>query len=243
MGTGDGPPPWSDLPWADLTWADPDGADLDGADLEWLRLADLPSLPALPPGAGNLAYAVQGWAAEHLTWRDRSAGERVLLVDLDNIRAEPARLRARMALLATLAASADHVVLAGQDDAVDRAVPWLGEAAGRAHRVPSGRNEADYLLLDEAEELLGERPGQFMVASNDGIFAALARRGPLTLLSPGPSGLSGRLVAAAERLVDLEALEDRLGGGTLRTMGTRPPARARPTAGTRARGRGRRRVR
>ena len=235
MGLGDGPAPWDDLSWA-----------VPAVELEWLRLADLPSLPALPQGAGDLAYAVQGWAAEHLTWRGDGSGERVLLVDLDNIRAEPARLRARMALLATLAATADHVVLAGQDDAVDRAVPWLGAAAERVHRVPSGRNEADYLLLDEAEELLGDRDGQFVVASNDGIFASLARRGPLTLLSPGPSGLSGRLVTAADRLVDLEALEDRLARGELRPVGHRVtglPARSRPAAGTRSRGRGRRRAR
>jgi len=46
-----------------------------------------------------------------------------------------------------------------------------------------------------------------VLLSNDWIFAALAGRGPLTVLSPGADALSDRLRAAASRVVDLAALE------------------------------------
>jgi hypothetical protein len=46
---------------------------------------------------------------------------------------------------------------------------------------------------------------QFTVASNDGIFAALAKHGPVTLLSPSLSAASRRLESAASRQIDLRA--------------------------------------
>lgn len=181
-------------------------------DLEWVDLAAEPGLPDLPPDAGPLARRMQAWAAEHLAWRP-GGGRRVLLVDLDNIRADTATLSGRLALLAVLAAGADHVVLAGQDGAVERSRPWLGSMGRTAYSVPAGRNEADYLLLDEAVALVAGRPAQFVVASNDGIFARLATRGPLTLISPRLDDLSGRLRDAAEVVVDLAELEARLRQG------------------------------
>ena len=178
-------------------------------DLEWFDLALEPALPPLPPGAGPLAESMQAWAAEHLSW-EPAGGRRVLLVDLDNIRADTATLSGRLALLAVLAAGADHVVLAGQDGAVARSRPWLGVMGSTAYAVPAGRNEADYLLLDEATALVAGRPAQFFVASNDGIFARLAGLGPLTLLSPRIDDLSARLFEVAQTVIDLAALEDAL---------------------------------
>jgi len=52
---------------------------------------------------------------------------------------------------------------------------------------------------------------QVIVVSNDGIFASLADRGPLIVLSPGAEALSDRLRDSASRVVDLVALEE---GGT-----------------------------
>ena len=194
------------------------GVDVD--ELEWVDLRVEPELPPLPSGAGPLAEAMQAWAAQHLSW-EPGAGRRVLLVDLDNIRADTATLSGRLALLAVLAAGADHVVLAGQDGAVARSRPWLGVMGPTAYAVPAGRNEADYLLLDEATALVRGRRAQFVVASNDGIFARLATLGPLTLLSPRIGDLSGRLLEAAEMVLDLATLEDELRQGL-------PPGPGRP---------------
>jgi hypothetical protein len=49
---------------------------------------------------------------------------------------------------------------------------------------------------------------QFIVASNDGIFAPLASRGSVTVLSPDGTRLSERLRYAAERIVDMTELEE-----------------------------------
>jgi hypothetical protein len=48
---------------------------------------------------------------------------------------------------------------------------------------------------------------QFIVVSNDNIFARLAMRGPLTVLSPGLQSLSDRLAEAAERVLDMAVIE------------------------------------
>jgi len=175
-------------------------------ELEWVDLTMEPTLAPLPRGAGAFAEAMQAWAAQHLSWSE-GAGRRVLLVDLDNIRADTETLSGRLALLAVLAGGADHVVLAGQDAAVARSRPWLGEMGAKAHAVPAGRNEADHLLLDEAAALVAGRRAQFVVASNDGIFARLASLGPLTLLSPRLDDLSGRLLEVADVVIDLAGLE------------------------------------
>jgi len=213
-------------------------------DLEWVRLPDLPPDP-VAVAQDALADAMRAWGAAHLRW-DGSDRERFLLVDLDNIRADPARLRARLALLSAVAAEADHVVLAGQDGAVRRAQPWLGAMAETTYAVPDGADLADHVLLDEARDLSDGGPAQFMVASNDGIFARLAVRGPLTLLSPGAASLNDRLRDAADRIVDLGELEALLGGRPARIPAPREAAGrggARRTAARPATPRARRRRR
>lgn len=201
-------------------------------DLEWVRLADLPPDPRVL-AEHALAEAMRRWGESHLRWQGRNGDEdgagtpdreRFLLVDLDNIRADPARLRARLALLGVVAAGADHVVLAGQDGAVRRARPWLGGMAETTYVVPKGADLADHVLLDEARDLSDGGPAQFVVASNDGIFARLAARGPLTLLSPGAASLNDRLRAAADRVVDLDELEALLGGRPVRVAAPRAAA-------------------
>jgi hypothetical protein len=176
-------------------------------DYEWVRLPDLPAAPSRPAARSArtpLAEAVLAWLARQGVWTG-GAGSRVLLVDLDNLRADPVRWRDRMAMVVALARQADVVALAGQDGPVRRARPHLEEFAARARAVADGSDLADHVLLDAAAEVAG--PARFVLLSNDWIFATLADRGTLTVLSPGADALSDRLRAAATRVVDLAALE------------------------------------
>jgi hypothetical protein len=181
------------------------GGPTYAADYEWVRLADLPPDPGEP-----LADALVAWLRTHPLWLEDDS-TRVLLVDLDNLRAEPVRLRARMAAVVELARQADHTAFAGQSGSVTRARPWLAEFASAAQAVGGGSDEADWVLLDAAEAVT-DYPLQFIVVSNDWIFAGLARRGPLILLSPGADALSDRLRDSAERVVDLAVLEKQATG-------------------------------
>lgn len=183
-------------------------------DYEWFRLADLPAPRPRPVAVpdedddgepGPLADALVGWVASNPIWHD-GAGERVLLVDLDNLRAGAVRWKARMGLIVALARSADHVVISGQHAAVDRGMPYLAEFASAAQPVPDGADLADYVLLKGASGIKADRR-QTVVLSNDGIFAELAERGPVTVLSPGASALSDRLFDAARVVIDLMTLE------------------------------------
>ena len=196
----------------------------DDTDLEWvdLRLVRVPAvrggrrIPAASrtasrpaantPPAGTLGPAMIAWFRRHPLWV-RGTGPRILLVDLDNLRAGPARWQARMEVVVWLARLADHTILAGQHGAVARAQPHLAELAGTTHGVDDGSDLADHVLLDAAEAITAERV-RVVVLSNDGIFVRLAGRGPLTVLSPGLDALSDKLRDAASRVVDLTAVEE-----------------------------------
>jgi hypothetical protein len=131
---------------------------------------------------------------------------RILLVDLDNLRVEPARLRGRLAMAIALARQADHAAFAGQEGSVRRSREALAEFGDLAITVGRSHDEADWALLDAAQDV-EDVDVQFVVVSNDGIFTRLAMRGPVTVLSPGVAALSYRLAEAAERVVDLEVIE------------------------------------
>jgi hypothetical protein len=205
MGLGGGPTEWDDYEWVNLN---------DKPSVLDLSTADEPTEP--------LARALSDWLERTVLWVP-GAGTRVLLVDLDNLRAEPRRWRARMAAVVTLARQADHAVLAGQQGAVRRGRPHLAEFAARTHQVADGSDLADLVLLDAADALRAEAL-QVVVLSNDGIFASLADRGPLIVLSPGADALSGRLRDAATRVVDLAALEETEGRRALEAVAP-PPSR------------------
>jgi hypothetical protein len=171
-------------------------------DFEWVSLSDLPVEP--------LAEALLEWLADHPVWTDPRL-ERVLLVDLDNLRADPVRWRIRMAAMLALARQADHAHFAGQRGAVRRARPYLDELAETLQEVPDGSDLADHALLEAASEL--DAAGtQVTVVSNDGIFAGLAEDGPLTVVSPGRDALSNALRRAATRVIDLSSLEEAAAG-------------------------------
>jgi len=136
-------------------------------------------------------------------WSDDDS-TRVLLCDLDNLRADPRRLAARIRVAVELAQAADVVLFAGQAESVRRSgVP--AEFRDEVITVGSGRDAADHALLTVAERVRGG-PLQFVVMSNDGIFARLALRGPLGVVSPTVVRASIRLVKAAHTLVDVGEL-------------------------------------
>lgn len=182
MGIGGGPSEWDDY--------------------EWVRLDDL----AVEPHA----EAVLDWLADHPVWTEEDA-DRVLLVDLDNLRAEPGRWGVRMAAMVALASQADHAFFAGQSGAVRRARPHLDGVEATVQAVPDGSDLADHALLDAARALCRRRL-DVCVVSNDGIFAELVDSGPLTVVTPGRQALSRRLVYAATRLVELTTLEEAAAG-------------------------------
>ncbi|MCI2239403.1 hypothetical protein MO973_00815 [Paenibacillus sp. TRM 82003] len=184
MGLGGGPSEWDEY--------------------EWFCLADVPPEED-EAGPDPFGEALRLLARDYPVWSGTEGAARVLLVDLDNLRAVKGRLRARLSVVVELARQADHVTLAGQVGAVARSRPWLAEFAPRAKAVAAGPDVADHVLLAAAAEV--PDPAEFLVVSNDGIFADLAERGELTILSPGVDALSDRLHGAASLLVDLAALE------------------------------------
>ena len=164
-----------------------------------------PAVPAEPGDPDGASAALVERVLRDQIWESDDA-PRILLVDLDNLRAGPVRWRARMAVVVALARQADHVALAGQEGAVRRARPHLEEFAGTAVAVAAGSDLADVALLAKVDEL--DLPdAQHLVVSNDGIFAELAQCGPLVVLSPGRDALSDSLAAASVRVIDLAALE------------------------------------
>lgn len=182
MGIGGGPSEWDDY--------------------EWVRLDEISVEP--------LAEAILDWLDEHPVWTT-GGHDRVLLVDLDNLRAEPGRWGVRMAAMVALASQADHAFFAGQGGAVRRARPHLFGVDAAVETVPDGSDLADHALLDSAMAV-GLQGAEVCVVSNDGIFADLADSGPLTVVTPGRQALSRRLVDAATRLVELTTLEEAASG-------------------------------
>lgn len=169
-------------------------------DIEWFDPAEVTaSTPT------RYVDTLVGWLREHPVW-DPAVETKVLLVDLDNLRAEPVRLRGRIEATVVLARGADYAAFAGQAGSVRRARPHLAEFADGALAVGDAGDEADWALRDAAMAAEGATL-QFVVVSNDGIFADLAERGSLTILSPGAKALSDRLRDAAERVIDMAEIE------------------------------------
>ncbi|MGZ4718942.1 hypothetical protein [Oryzihumus sp.] len=160
---------------------------------------------APPKDVTDLREAVRLWVEQDPVWA-ASVAPTLLLVDLDNLRAGRVRWQDRITALAALARRFDHVTMAGQHDAVRRARPHLGDLIEHARAVDDGQDLADHVLLDAAKAIPA-RQLRVMVVSNDGIFATLKDRGPLTVLSPDYQALSDQLRARATRLADLASME------------------------------------
>ena len=222
MGLGGGPSARDDYEWVDLAALrlrdragrrqGPRAAVPAAAAPEVPATAATPAVTAAPAEPDHLADALCALLTDRPLWLALPV-RKVLLVDLDNLRAGPARWRARMAAVVCLARQADTVHLAGQASAVERARPHLAEFAAGAVPVADGADVADHVLLEaaarDASDALdaGEDGPQVLVVSNDGIFAALAETGPLVVLSPGVEALSDRLDDAATDVLDLYGLE------------------------------------
>ena len=166
---------------------------------EWVDLSTF-----VDHGRRYVSHALAALERDPL-WLEGTA-TRVLLVDLDNLRVEPVRLRSRIAMVVALARQADVASFAGQAGSVARARPTLEEFARTAVTVGADHNEADEALLRVADAVVDPEV-QFLVVSNDGIFAQLAERGPVVVLSPGRASMSDQLADCAERVVDLPVLE------------------------------------
>ena len=180
----------------------------------------------------SLEDALAQWLADDPGWAAHP-GARLLLVDLDNLRAGRVRWQARIDALVALAERFDHVVLAGQHDAVRRARPHLGRYEAATHGVDDGSDLADHILLGAATAL-HDRDLHVVVVSNDNIFAQLAARWPVSVISPDYQALSDQLRTAAGRIVDLASLERDLAAAPRRTSRRATTGRTRKGAPGRA---------
>ena len=178
----------------------------------------------------DLGDAVQQWVEQDPAW-SASDAPTLLLVDLDNLRAGRVRWQERVTALASLARRFDHVTMAGQHDAVRRARPHLGDLVEHARAVDDGHDLADHVLLDAARAIPARRL-RVMVVSNDGIFATLKERGPLSVLSPDYQALSDQLRSRATHLADLASMEREVTNARRRAGRRRRSATSTQTATT-----------
>ncbi|MEJ5944328.1 hypothetical protein WDZ17_03355, partial [Pseudokineococcus basanitobsidens] len=195
------------------------GGDAAGAGTKAAGTKGAASATAPAPADGRpatpdrLGAAVLAWLDRDPLWGE-GPGTRLLLADLDNLRAGPVRWRARMTVVAGLARQADVVGISGQHGAAARGAPHLAEWARQVRAVDDGSDLADHELLDVAAGVPADaEPLRVVVMSNDNIFADLADRGRLVVVSPGADALSERLDSAAADVVDLAALEGAMAAG------------------------------
>ena len=224
MGLGDGPSWWSGYDWFTAD-------DLAHAGAEPVE----PTVAGAVPAAADLAEALLEQVSEAGVWH--GAGPRLLLVDLDNLRAGPTRWAARMAVVLALARQSDHAVMAGQVGAVSRALPHLAEFADAAQAVPDGSDVADHALLDGARAwALSLRSGAPAPAPDrqEGQGAGGGAGGDAGEHRAGPPPAGGQVVVASNDGIFAElaeqgwsltvlspgshALSDRLGSAARRTV-------------------------
>jgi len=132
-------------------------------------------------------------------------GRKVLLVDLDNIRSLSDRWNERMRTLYKICHTADKIIMAGQSASAKLARPHLAEYAQHITQVCFTRSAADNYLVDVGFRLTNNRPPdkktQFVIVSNDFIFAKLKERGTIVVVSPNPTHISGRLKSVAHTVL------------------------------------------
>jgi hypothetical protein len=135
------------------------------------------------------------------------AGQRVFLVDLDNLVTQKACFALRMEAIVTIARSSDHVFIAGQKLNVNKALPYLAEFADSVVAVRLGPDVADKHLLAATKSVRAHGCAQFAVSSNDHIFSKLGNRGRLTIVSPHIDTIAEDLLKEAVAVFDLRDVE------------------------------------
>lgn len=131
------------------------------------------------------------------------ADERVLLIDVENVVGPvapgPEVIRGRVRALIEAAGEPHHVLAcyAPEDPQADRTVSVLAEMRVATWQVGKATDAADHALLQHARYLRERGFTTFVVASADGMFAALAELGRLEVLVWERQSPSQRLVTAA----------------------------------------------
>lgn len=142
----------------------------------------------------------------HYPWKDSSV-QKILIIDLGNLRAKPPLWAVRMKLIAAWANQADHIFIAGQSGAVKLALPHLGSLGNKVVTIDPD-NSADKYLLSEANKIKSMVPLQFLVMSNDHAFSQLANKGFLSVVTPKAETMSKVLKAKANIILDLGLAEE-----------------------------------
>lgn len=184
------------------TWS---GVDWDGDDLDWVELASPPAEPAETPTAPALPRPRRARAPRLPLQRSAPSAPatHLLLIDLENIGATPARpLRARRLLEALLAAapSADRVVAVAAPRMLEPQRELLAELGIEAILVRPGPDAADLVLLATARSEVAAGCQHVTVASADHCFAALASICTLHVIERAGHPVAKLLRASAHRL-------------------------------------------
>ena len=189
MGLGYGKREWDDYEWF------PSGGGRRG-----------PAVLAEPGDPDGASAALVERVLRDPIWEPDDA-PRILLVDLDNLRAGPVRWRARMAVVVALARQADHVALAGQEGAVRRARPHLEEFAeyggGRGGRAATSPT---WPCWPRSTSSTCPTPSTWWSATTASSPSSRSAA-RWSCVSPGRDALSDSLAAASVRVIDLAALE------------------------------------
>lgn len=155
------------------------------------------SAESVPVRAGALpAKPVHGQDSE----RQVSHGADALLWDLDNVNTKLRSLREMADALARLVGPSAPMVAAARRSsyrACRAVLPKFGFELLSGGQRASG---ADRRLLERARMLRRDGTRHFVVASNDGDLARLARLGTLHVVTHDPAHLSSKLEAVAETI-------------------------------------------
>lgn len=140
-------------------------------------------------------------------WEPNSR-KRILLIDADNFTGHESDMIIYMAIISSLAEEADFAFLAGQASVVKRLSRFIVGDHIEIKVVEKGKDLADKFLINSAIGISSKAGYDYVVASNDHIFAKLlkgdGRR--LTILSPDVESMSLHLLSSANRIFDMKTL-------------------------------------
>ena len=137
---------------------------------------------------------------------DLDAGDRVLLVDIENmigpVRPAPAVIRRKMTALLEAAGDVHHTIacFGSSDSAEDPTVSTLAEMGVAPWPVPHGRDAAELALLNHVKHVHDRGGRTFVVASGDHRFSAVRTYGRLEILVWDGQNPARKLVNAAHEV-------------------------------------------